>query len=112
MSVRVLALLWLSVSADLVVAAGTGSVVTLESPALSVTIDRASGSVTRLISKKSGWALVDTALFGEELSFRALLPLAGGTPPDASPPRRRRNYIDGPAQAAPTVMDRVQRVDV
>jgi hypothetical protein len=103
MSVRVLALLWLSVSADLVVAAGTGSVVTLESPALSVTIDRASGSVTRLISKQSGWALVDTALFGEELSFRALLPLAGGTPPDASPPRRRRNYIDGPAQAAPTV---------
>ena len=79
-------------------------VVALHSPSMSVEIDRASGSVVMLAAPRTGWALVDPSLFGEGLSFRALLPLAGGTPPDmSSPPRRRRNYVDGAAQAPPIV---------
>jgi hypothetical protein len=84
-------------------AEAAAEVVALHAPSLSVEIDRASGSVVKLVSRRTGWALVDPSLFGERLSFRALLPLAGGTPPDASPPRRRRNYVHGTAQAAPTV---------
>lgn len=84
-------------------AAAPAAVVALHAPSLSVEIDRASGSVVRLVSLRTGWSLVDPSLFGERLSFRALLPLGGGTPPDTTPPRRRRNYVHGTDQAAPTI---------
>ena len=58
-----------------------------------------------VVLKNGDWDLInDVAGAGIAVSFRALVPLDGATPPGTTPPRRRFNYADGLLQPSlPTV---------